>query len=168
MEKRFYELTQNNSGGSFDLDEKLCHRLYIEAEDVEAAVKVAKSLGCYWNGVEEGIDCSCCGDRWDRVELVDLEKINTQWNGWEIAEWLDRRGGIQMKEVVVQDLKAQYSGQTWLVEPVLENKYGLNRVVGRIRLDSIEQYAQIKANRHGSTAPDGRVFYANGRIQEIW
>ena len=72
-----------------------------------------------------------------------------------------------MKDVYIQNLKAQYPGQTWLVEPVLENKYGSTRVIGRIRLDSIEQYAQIMANLYGFTKPDGRVFYANGGIKEI-
>jgi hypothetical protein len=167
MEKRFYELSQNNSGGSFDLNERLCHRLYIEAEDVEKAVKIAEGFGCYWDGVEKGMDCPCCGDRWHRAELVDLEKINTQWNGYEITEWLDGKGGTHMKDVAIQNLKAQYPGQTWLVESVLENKYGSTRVIGRIRLNSIEQYAQIMANLYGFTKPDGRVFYANGGIKEI-
>lgn len=62
----FFEFSQNNSGGSFDVNDKLCHQLFIEANSRDAAVEIAESLGCYWNGVEEGNDCECCGDRWHR------------------------------------------------------------------------------------------------------
>jgi len=29
----FYEFNQNNSGGYFDVDENVCHRVIIEAKD---------------------------------------------------------------------------------------------------------------------------------------
>jgi hypothetical protein len=64
MKTKFYSLTQNNSGGSFIVDDILCHRLIIEATNEEEALCKAEQLGCYWNGVEEGYDCKCCGDRW--------------------------------------------------------------------------------------------------------
>lgn len=60
----WYEISQNKSGGNFDVDINLCHRLFIEAENIEAAIRKAEQLGCYWDGVESGIDCPCCGDRW--------------------------------------------------------------------------------------------------------
>ena len=70
---KFYEISQNNSGGFFVEDDKLCHRLYIEAETSEEATEIAEGLGCYWDGCSDGTDCSCCGDRWyppqDEVEL---------------------------------------------------------------------------------------------------
>jgi len=62
---KFYGFTQNNSGGSFVENESLCHRLFIEAESLGEAIDKAEELGCYWGGVEAGIDCPCCGDRWD-------------------------------------------------------------------------------------------------------
>lgn len=61
---KFYDFDQNNSGGSFITNDKLCWKLFIEAETYDEAVNKAEELGCYWDGVEEGIDCSCCGDRW--------------------------------------------------------------------------------------------------------
>lgn len=61
---KFYQLCQNNSGGSFDVDDRVCHRLFIEAPNVQVAIMIAESLGCYWNGCDNGIDCECCGDRW--------------------------------------------------------------------------------------------------------
>lgn len=59
----FYLFNQNNSGGSFIVNDKVCHRLFIEADDGREALRVAESLGCYWDGVSKGLDCPCCGDR---------------------------------------------------------------------------------------------------------
>ena len=60
----FFEFNQNNSGGSFDVDDNVCHRVVIEADTAAEATAKAEELGCYWNGVANGMDCSCCGDRW--------------------------------------------------------------------------------------------------------
>lgn len=62
----FYHLTQSNSGGCFDFDEAagITHHVVIEADSAEEATERAESIGCYWNGVARGKDCSCCGDRW--------------------------------------------------------------------------------------------------------
>jgi len=40
METKFYELTQNSSGGDFETNDKLCHRLIIEATSEEDAFEV--------------------------------------------------------------------------------------------------------------------------------
>jgi hypothetical protein len=61
---KFYEFSQNNTGGSFDVDEHVCHRLFIEADDVTMATDIAINLGVYFNGVARDMDCPCCGDRW--------------------------------------------------------------------------------------------------------
>lgn len=62
----FYCYDQNNSGGRWDIDERLSPMLFIEADSAEQANETAESLGCYFDGVEQGIDCPCCGDRWVR------------------------------------------------------------------------------------------------------
>ena len=60
-ENKFYEFNQNNSGGSFTVNDKLCHRVVIEAKDTIEANEIAQNLGIYFNGVEEGFDCSWVG-----------------------------------------------------------------------------------------------------------
>ena len=55
----FYLFNQYNSGGYFIVNDKACHRLFIEADDGEEALRIAESLGCYWDGVNKGLDCSC-------------------------------------------------------------------------------------------------------------
>jgi hypothetical protein len=61
----FYEYNQNNSGGSFLMDEDVAHHVIIEARSAEAADAIAENIGIYFNGTEDdGPDCPCCGDRW--------------------------------------------------------------------------------------------------------
>jgi len=108
---RFYVLIQNNSGGFYEIDNKLGHIVIIEIPDSIAetydAEKIADYIenrypidtGIYFNGVEEGIDCECCGDRWSIYHLnfsysLDDEKL------YEIlAHWsYDRaEGDIQIR-----------------------------------------------------------------------
>jgi hypothetical protein len=62
----FYEFNQNNSGGHFEFDEDdgITHFVIIEADSLEDCLKRAAFIGIYFDGCREGIDCSCCGDRW--------------------------------------------------------------------------------------------------------
>jgi hypothetical protein len=60
----FYIWNQNNSGGSFDVDDDVSHRVVIEADSYELAEARAFDFGIYYNGVDRGRDCDCCGDRW--------------------------------------------------------------------------------------------------------
>ena len=96
--------------------------------------------------------------------------MNKKWGGYEISEWLteNKKKGAINKDVAIQNLKVQYPGSTWLTEPIVENKYGSVRVIGKIKVDSIEQYAQIMANLYGWTKPDCRIFYKDGTVKEIF
>jgi hypothetical protein len=62
----FYEFMQNNSGGTYDIDERrgIGKVVIIEAESAERANTLAERIGLYWDGVDDGVDCQCCGDRW--------------------------------------------------------------------------------------------------------
>jgi len=172
METKFYEISQNNTGGSFVTDDKLCHRLFIEAESEEEAISKAEDLGCYWNGVDEGMDCSCCGDRWyPSGDSVDLEGINKRWGGYEFSEWLtnltDKGKGISDEDAIGL-VKSRYPESEWSTHPIVEKKYGSRRVIGRIKLHSIDQYAQIMADLYGWTRPDCRIFYKDGNVKEVY
>lgn len=62
---KWFQYTQNNSGGSFDVDEKVSHHVLIQALNGSQADSLAEAIvGIYFNGVEDGNDCECCGDRW--------------------------------------------------------------------------------------------------------
>lgn len=60
----FFEFKQNNTGGSFEVNEMVCNRVVIEAENAEEANRIAMDMGIYFDGVAGGLDCGCCGDRW--------------------------------------------------------------------------------------------------------
>ena len=85
---RFYHFVQNNSGGWHDLDENkgiTCH-VIIEAYSFDEANRRAQNIGIYFDGVNRGIDCSCCGDRW--TELCSESSATTpQVNGTEVFRY---------------------------------------------------------------------------------
>lgn len=62
----WYEYSQNNSGGShvYDDNRGLSERVFIEADSAKEADEYAESIGIYFDGVDNDIDCDCCGDRW--------------------------------------------------------------------------------------------------------
>lgn len=95
---KFYEFNQNNSGGSFDVDDKVCHRVFIESDNKDEAIDKALELGIYFDGVRDGIDCPCCGDRWsdycDEIEFpYEYDKEKTFNSIEEYAQYLADKYG---------------------------------------------------------------------------
>lgn len=70
----FYAYIQNNSGGVFDVNDRVKHYVIIEAHNAKSANKKAKSIGIYFDGVAKGIDCPCYGDRWYRARATEGTK----------------------------------------------------------------------------------------------
>ena len=62
----WFEYSQNNSGGShvYDDNRGLSEWVFIEADSAKEADEYAESIGIYFNGVDDDMDCGCCGDRW--------------------------------------------------------------------------------------------------------
>lgn len=69
----FFTFHQTDSGGSFvaDLDDGIAEYVIIEAANADAANDKAERIGLYFNGMRDGHDCPCCGDRWSRVGVFD-------------------------------------------------------------------------------------------------
>lgn len=70
LETKFYEFSQNNSGGSFDVDENVCHRVIIEAIDAKHAQNIFEPMIENQSG-----SCPCCGDRWYRADESDGSEV---------------------------------------------------------------------------------------------
>lgn len=159
---KWYMFDQNNSGGSFVVDDKLCHRLFIEAESFDDAVMKAEDLGCYWNGVEDGRDCPCCGDRWSKWndDSVDIERYKTEGYTASVYDniWSDTEG----------EWKRKYGRYRVIEEPEFKTRYTVRSYVGKICFDNIEEYAQYLANEYGWTVPDARLYYYDGKVKEIF
>ena len=150
----FYQFDQNNSYGHFDVDENVCHRLFIEADSLEEATDKAESLGCYWDGVENGIDCPCCGDRWYSGDEVDLEKYATEgYTVWEFNK---------------KTWEKKYRKYNVIESPKFVKGYSMGHYEGKITFKDIEEYAQFLANEYGWTTPDARIFYKDGTVKEIF
>ena len=66
---KFFTFNQNNSGGRFTYDESsgISEYVIIEAKNADQANDRAESIGLYFDGCSEEMDCPCCGDRWSRV-----------------------------------------------------------------------------------------------------
>lgn len=64
---RYFHFSQNNSGGSFDVNDTVAHHVIIQAHSAAEANRLAKDVGIYFGGCYSGRDCDCCGDRWSEV-----------------------------------------------------------------------------------------------------
>ena len=86
-ENKFFLYRQNNSSGCFDQDENVDVNVIIEAKSKYESNRIAEDIGIYFDGVYKGMDCSCCGDRWnefpDYYDTIEeaLEYTYTKWGG---------------------------------------------------------------------------------------
>ena len=73
----YYVYRQNNSGGAYDvdLDMGLNINVIVEADSIGEANVKAREIGIYFDGVANGTDCECCGDRWSRPNELEAEEL---------------------------------------------------------------------------------------------
>ena len=65
-----FQFIQSNSGGFYA--KPAAHIIVDNAENEAQAIKAAETVGLYLDGVAEGYDCDCCGDRWgDQIYECD-------------------------------------------------------------------------------------------------
>jgi hypothetical protein len=152
----FFNFRQNNSGGSFDVDETLCGSLYIEADSIEEANEKALELGVYFNGVEDGIDCSCCGDRWhepyDEEDESNILYVSS-YDKSKIDEVLKISGSKLLQKPgdrIVVGSKSSLSSHFEISFETLSQKLKAKSIVDTIW-----------------TTPMCRIFYKNGEIESI-
>lgn len=100
----FFTYAQNNSYGAFDVDDNVKHYVIIEANSAKEADKKAESIGLYFDGVEKGRDCPCCGDRWSKADDPDFGINGTEkpeiW-GQSVSEYIKENGAFWKKEAIV-------------------------------------------------------------------
>lgn len=159
----FYEFNQNNSGGSFDVDDKVCHKLIIQAPNHNTARNKAMELGVYFNGCDNGLDCSCCGDRWNdyNEDHIDLTKENYNTHSVLIYYHSDENTEKQWEE--------KYRQYEVIEEPkLIDENTSFKKYFGKVKTDTIEKYAQFMANEHGWTKPDIRIYYWDGSMKEFF
>lgn len=144
---KFYEYNQNNSGGRFEVNKKLCHRIVIQAHNADEARDKALRLGIYFDGCSIGVDCSCCGDRW--YETADETTLPYRY------------GTFALKDA--KESGYDYKPTTW--KGYNEDKPNPKQY--DLIFHTIEEYMQYQADKYGFTDPDARIFYYDGRVIEI-
>lgn len=82
---KWYSFRQNNSGGSW---QEPAIQVFIQAPSARVANALALDHGIYFNGVDSGSDCSCCGDRWSTADESYDAMDEPLVYGETIAEWL--------------------------------------------------------------------------------
>jgi hypothetical protein len=86
-------------------------------------------------------------------------------SSYPVELWVDRKTSADEE---LASLKERYSEFEWIKEPSINEKYGSQIIEGSIKLNSIEDYAQVLADQYGWTYPDARIFYYDGRVKEIF
>jgi hypothetical protein len=84
----FYCYNQNNSGGSFVINDSVAHYVFIEADSANEANDRAEDVGIYFNSVNDDRDCECCGDRWSAA-WCDDGKVEPMIYGTPVASFTD-------------------------------------------------------------------------------
>lgn len=67
----FFTFEQNQSNGFLIDNSSVTEQVVIEADNYWEANERAREIGLYFDGVADGIDCDCCGDRWFRAWKTD-------------------------------------------------------------------------------------------------
>lgn len=78
---KWYAFVQGKNRGRYVVNDKLCHRLFIEATSIEHACSIAESLGVYFDCISKKIDCPCaaCEERWTRpTQEMNLYGLNIE------------------------------------------------------------------------------------------
>lgn len=153
---KFYEFNQNNSGGHFDVDENVCHRVVIEAESASEAESLFEPMI-----LGQSASCSCCGDRW----YVDADEIN-------IEEFKEKgyKVGVYSHYDNPEDRWFKLYGEFPRLEEPKWGKTigGSKEFAGKVYFNDVEQYCQFMANSYGWTSPDIRIHKKDGTKVEIF
>jgi hypothetical protein len=112
----FYHYRQNNSGGQFIIDDSVTVNVYIEANSSREADYKATDIGIYFDGVNKGMDCECCGDRWygayEEEEINNLNDFKKLYNfDFWTADFVKPEGAFPETYVYTLDGKKHRIGK---------------------------------------------------------
>ncbi len=120
----WYHYRQNNSGGRFFVEDGISVNVYVEADNAAAADYRAQSIGLYFDGVYEGLDCECCGDRWYSASEYDVVPVSEVPEPDEMM--VIDRDRFDMKRVPV-------GYETW-VHPLSGAPYGAHKETSEVNV----------------------------------
>ena len=153
IQTKFYEFNQNNSGGHFDVDENVCHRVIIEAMDEKHAVALLEPMIENQSG-----SCSCCGDRWSTEYAYEINFDEYKEEGYSVGVYSHYPDAEQRWFKL-------YGEFPRIEEPTWQTKYSSKEFSGKIYFETIEQYCQFMANAYGCPYLDYRDDPVNGDVK---
>ena len=59
VDVKWYHVSQNNTGGTFRVDDNLAYHVFFQATSAKHAEAIADDI------LDNSGSCSCCGNRWD-------------------------------------------------------------------------------------------------------
>lgn len=139
-----------------DVDDNVCHRVFIEAETSKDAQNKFEPM------IEnKSSSCPCCGDRWSGCDPdeVELERLSTK--GYPVGVYTNYKDYDKRFDKIINGLRL-------IEEPkLIKHSYG-KEFRGIVAIDTVEQYAQFMANQYGYSTPDAIIHYANGTKKQIF
>ncbi len=102
----YFKFRQNNSFGVY----RGTPLVFVQADNAADANRIAQDHGVYFNGVADGLDCDCCGDRWFRVSDDDAQDQPSSY-GYD--------GGVTVYSD--GDNYIDYAGDVWSVKVIQQN-----------------------------------------------
>ena len=102
----YFKFRQNNSFGVF----RGAPLIFIQADNAADANRIAQNHGVYFNGIADGLDCDCCGDRWYPVSDDDAQDQPSSYGyGGGVTVYNDGDDYID------------YAGDVWQVKVIGKN-----------------------------------------------
>ena len=99
----YFKFRQNNSFGVF----RGTPLIFVQADNAADANRIAQDHGVYFNGVADGLDCDCCGDRWYPVHDDDAQDQPSSYGyGGAVTVYSDGDNYID------------YAGDSWSVKVI--------------------------------------------------
>ena len=99
----YFKFRQNNSFGVF----KGTPLIFVQADSADDANRIAQDHGVYFNGVADGVDFDCCGDRWYPVnDDAAQDQPSSYGYGGGVTVYSDG------------DNYMDYSGKVWKVKVI--------------------------------------------------
>lgn len=97
----YFTFSQNNSGGSFVLNDAVSEWVIIWGRDYRDANRRAEDIGIYFDGVDRGMDCDCCGDRWSAQSSYDKGDDEPSIYGESVEKFFAENDSFRSRRKVI-------------------------------------------------------------------
>ena len=160
MKINFYEIEQFASNGQYEVNNKVCRVVIIQAESKEQARDIFMPM------IKDSCMCPNCSNRWNPLYIKQIPLNIWKTVGYPaVIEYpYPENRAVEDYWHEVFDSFPSLSAPRWEGGTMS----GMARFVGLIYFNDIEQYAKFIAGGYGKTSPDVRIYYLSGEIIEVY